>query len=424
MEKKLLKLDSLESATLSLSGKLSKVQSRMETISGQMSNFSIELSKLDKKWEIRTADLSAKVSKLEGDRGRLKSDWAAYKGSLNKDLSQINKNGELQSNKIKDLENQVSKFKEKLSSIANLEEKLAATEQLAIDLKKKMDSLCELEDKIKQATNDKFEELKAAIKKEVRAEVIHEFRINQRAANAEVRYDVLRGEAFAKRHNLIICSLPETEAENGDFQGVKDFFKNSMDLPNIRIQEVYRLGNISEGSSYTRPLVVRFPQVKDRWKVWNKRTHIKCDNNSPIWIQQDLPKQLRDDLRILNRVAKMARLQPSKYNDVKVKDFKLHINGRVYVPNNLRQLPSDLQPEGVYTPRSDSSVVFFTKQSPLSNHHQSRFTLDGVTYSCVEQCLAHHKASIMGDNALANQALQSDNPADHKIILNMLKKGN
>lgn len=424
MENKLTKMDSLETMTLSLSGKLSKVQSRTDKIADQMSNFSHQLSKQDKKWETRMADISRRISKVEDDRGRLKSDWEVCKTDIDKDLSQAKKMVDLQASRISELETQLSEYIQKINYIDAIEERLKLEEQQTATLKQKLDSIGKLEEKIKQAADEKFETLKAAIKKEVRVEVIHEFRINQKAANTEVRYDILKGEALAKRHNLIVRELTETSSEDQDIQGAKDFFKDRMGLPDMRIDEAYRLGTLFEGSTYSRPLAIRFPQVKDRWKVWNKRASIKNDSKNPIWIQQDLSKQLCEDLRILHRVTRMARLQPSKYDRVKVKDFKVHINGRMYGAYNLRQLPPDLQPEVAYTPRSESSVVFFTKQSPLSNHHHSQFTLDDITYSSVEHYLAYHKALIMGNNELADSAFQSDNPADHKVILNKLKAGN
>lgn len=83
-----------------------------------------------------------------------------------------------------------------------------------------------------------------------------------------------------------------------------------------------------------------------------------------------------------------------------------------------------LQPEYVYTPRSDETVVFFTRYSPLSNHHRSPFTLEGTSYVCVEQFLAQQKALLAGNQQLAERAMESPDPADHKVVLNILKKEN
>lgn len=263
--------------------------------------------------------------------------------------------------------------------------------------------------------------LKVALRKEVRAEIIHEFRINQRAANAEVKYDMLKGKAFAKRHNLIICGLPEDTADMTDWQVAKEFFKNRLELPHLQIDVAYRLGTYSAASSNPRPLAVRFMKIADRWKVWNRRAKIDNLGKRSAWIQEDLPKQLREDQRVLLRIAKCARAQPKVYGNPRVKDFELQLNGHSYAVGDVRKLPADLQPEVVYTPRSDNSVVFFTKHSPLSNHHRASFSVEGTTFSCVEQYLAYHKATMLEYPDLATSAMETDDPADHKVILNMLK---
>lgn len=380
MENKILKLDTLdtlESINISLRSDISKMKSTMEDLTGQVSHFTEELSKLDNKWEKHTTELVTKMSKLEANCSKNRADWEACKGTLKGDISLAQSDIAQNSSKIRALESQIAATKEGMVGISELAERLSQLESQLSLQKEKLDSLDKLEDKIKGATENKFQDLKGAIKKEVRAEVIHEFRINQKAANAEIKYDRPKDLVFIKRQNLIICGLAETFSEEADLQAVKDLFKDRLGLMNLDIDDVYRLGTHLEGNPNARPLVVRFTRVKDHWKVWKKRGLINSNNTNPTWIQQDLPKQLREDLRVLQRIAKMARLQPAKYGSPRVRDFMLQLNGKGYDTTNIRQLPADLHPEVVYMPRSDSTVVFFTKQSPLSNHHSSRFHLGG-----------------------------------------------
>lgn len=422
MEVKLSKLDSLESINLSVRGNVSKVQSRLDDMGNKFSKLTNELSKQDKRCEARSAELASKISKVENERKNIKLEWEAYKVTAQKDVSKMQTEVNNSRAKIRELEAQIVCQAKKLDSIAALEEGLKQAQSLAAQLKEKLDSVDNLEDKIKKAAEDKFEILKAAVKKEVRSEIIHEFRVNQRAANAEVKYDILKGKAQEKIRNVVVHGLAESNTEADDFQCIKDFFKDRMGLPNLDIDMVRRLGPPHEDPAYTRPVVVSFARVSARWRVWNKRWKIVNENRSPAWIQEDLPKQLREDLRVLQRIAKMARLQPDKYAGVRVRDFKIRINDTWYGINELRKLPPDLQPEVTYTPRSQSSVIFFTKQSPLSNHFTSHFKIDGVKYTCVEQYLAHRRAALQGNDSLAEQAFQSDNPAHHKVILNMLRR--
>lgn len=60
-----------------------------------------------------------------------------------------------------------------------------------------------------------------------------------------------------------------------------------------------------------------------------------------IYIQADMPKQLRADLQVLYRVAKAAS-SIQEYKSASVKDFKLHLNGEEYTAQELETLPLPL----------------------------------------------------------------------------------
>lgn len=68
------------------------------------------------------------------------------------------------------------------------------------------------------------------------------------------------------------------------------------------------------------------------------------------------------------------------------------------------------------------AVVFFTKNSPLSNHNPSPFSINGMEFTCIEQYLALAKASLTKNEALARRAMDSKEPAEHKSNLNLLWK--
>lgn len=65
--------------------------------------------------------------------------------------------------------------------------------------------------------------------------------------------------------------------------------------------------------------------------------------------------------------------------------------------------------------------MFFTKHPPLSKHHPSEFTVNGMTFNCVEQYLALAKASLAENETLAKRAMDLKEPARHKSILNQLR---
>lgn len=52
----------------------------------------------------------------------------------------------------------------------------------------------------------------------------------------------------------------------------------------------------------------------------------------------------------------------------------------------------------------------------LSNWYPSKFTLDGVTFSSMEQYMMYRKALSFGDNKIAAQILATDNVAEIKAL--------
>lgn len=195
-----------------------------------------------------------------------------------------------------------------------------------------------------------------------------------------------------------------------------------MGLAGLHIQVTYRLCPFLSDPPHPRPLVVKFASIKDRWLVWNNKGKIPYDRDSPIRIQEDIPKKLREDVCVLQRIARVANMNRLKFGEVRVKDYKLFFQGEWYGINDIDQLPSELHPKRVYSPRSMESMVFFTKHSPLSNHHPSSFSINGMTFSCVEQYLALAKASLAKNETLAKRAMDATVPAENKTILNLLRK--
>lgn len=118
----------------------------------------------------------------------------------------------------------------------------------------------------------------------------------------------------------------------------------------------------------------------------------------------------------MQRIAKIANQKPEVYGEARVRDFCLIINGTRYGITDIKKLPLELQPEAVYTPRNEEAVVFFTKQSPLSNHYCSPFTIEGHEFSCVEQYLAYAKAGLAKNKTMEKGALEQRDPSECKVI--------
>lgn len=62
-----------------------------------------------------------------------------------------------------------------------------------------------------------------------------------------------------------------------------------------------------------------------------------------------------------------------------------------------------------------NGYVFFLR-SWLSNWTRSPFTIDGVTYSCVEQYMMAEKARLFGDSTTEAAILATDSPREQKDL--------
>lgn len=107
-----------------------------------------------------------------------------------------------------------------------------------------------------------------------------------------------------------------------------------------------------------------------------------------------------------------------------IQDFQIIINGTPYSADQLESLPSDLRPSVTSTPGNIYVVVFYGRDSKFSNHFPCRFTWDNKEFSSIEQYLAFRRTGIAGRRDLANQAMRSQDPADAKRVMNILKQSN
>lgn len=103
-----------------------------------------------------------------------------------------------------------------------------------------------------------------------------------------------------------------------------------------------------------------------------------------IKIQADHPKQLRDDINVLYRVAKAAEKIPD-FQTTSIKDYVLHLHGKAYSARQLETLPYALRPSTLAIRKTDTTLAFFSRFCPLSNHHPSVFKIEGNTFHNVEQ---------------------------------------
>lgn len=215
------------------------------------------------------------------------------------------------------------------------------------------------------------------------------------------------------------------EIKEGEDEKTKigEILQKRLGIPRPKIEMVVQMG--STDSKTPRPALVTFAHIDQRFQVWYKKSEINKDQTTKIWVQEDLPKMLRNELGASLKVQKKARSLPNKYTDIKIiKDFKIRIQGQYYSAKELELLPDALKPSKTTTPQSDNAVVFFGRSSPLSNHHICSIVIAERTFTCVEHFLAWQRANIADDHDLADEVLKMKDPSEHKQVLNSLREKN
>jgi ribA/ribD-fused uncharacterized protein len=96
------------------------------------------------------------------------------------------------------------------------------------------------------------------------------------------------------------------------------------------------------------------------------------------------------------------------------------------IKNEIQNLDLDVsKPRTTFAMQEEAEFVFFCSHKGeagyLSNWYSSKFTLDGITFNCVEQAMMWGKATLMGDQAAADLVLTLTDPKAIKALRRSVK---
>ena len=101
-------------------------------------------------------------------------------------------------------------------------------------------------------------------------------------------------------------------------------------------------------------------------------------------MKEDLPMEVENRRSRLYQIMKAAKKNNHK---AKMIADKLIIDGVQYKVDTLDKFPTHLQPPNLATKISEKAILFYGKDSYLSNFFPAPFILDGKTFLCSEQYL-------------------------------------
>jgi hypothetical protein len=141
-----------------------------------------------------------------------------------------------------------------------------------------------------------------------------------------------------------------------------------------------------------------------------------------IFVDEDVPLRTSKRKGAYRNFVQASKVLNSEIRDerdhykVTVSGDRLVYNGRHYTPDNFDMLPEGLRPEEVSTRVIGDDITFFSGQSPFSNHHRCVFTINGQTFTSVEQYFMSQKARSAGDKYSYRKIMETNDPAKQKDL--------
>jgi hypothetical protein len=228
---------------------------------------------------------------------------------------------------------------------------------------------------------------------------------------ARLEDKVLRGEIRDKHKNLIFYGLKEklTLPKEVCKTTVMGFLREHLSImEDMEIGRCHRLGSNAKPTGRPRPIIASFVRAQDRDEVWGKKTELK---ETDFYISPDLPKEIEERRAKLLPVFKLAKSMVKYQASTYLSEDRLTIDKKKYGINNLHTLPADLSLAKSATQRIGEVTVFFTSNSPLSNHYmQAPIEVKGKRYLCNEQYYFANMATAFRDNDAYKDVMKQKEP--------------
>lgn len=400
-------------------GKLDKIEESTTSLSSQILTIAQKTSEIETQVEANTTKAETNANEIHG----LKAEVSSLRELVEKQGRTIEGLTKIEEKIVKNNKRTVAEMNDLISQQKEQVDTLQATTK-----RMKSDIKSDIKSNFLHRLDDNSKRIKADVKSDMRQEINDKMKDNSKRikdAKSDMRQEIshkdLKERAFRNRFNLVFTGIQE-DPDKSAKKSVDDFLKSNLKIKDVDILSAYRIGSPpAMNSKYNRPIIATFSQLPHRNKVWRKRMNIPAENGSTtVHIHADLPKQLREDVRALYRVAKAASSIP-EFQSATIRDYALDLDGQEYLPRELESLPVPIRPSTLATRSSNEALVFFSRHSVMSNHHPSKFILQGTTFYTVEQFLAYKRAWLADHQPSIQKALNAKDPTEAKAILNSLK---
>ena len=135
-----------------------------------------------------------------------------------------------------------------------------------------------------------------------------------------------------------------------------------------------------------------------------------------IYVTEDLPEEWVDRRRVLKLIFNAARHTENLKEKLFLTKDKLVIDGKTYTANTAIEANSVIDVPGTCQRSDSEKTIFFGIHLIFSNMHTARFSVENVTYNCVEQMLQSQKAAYFNDDISHAKIMRESNPYKMKKL--------
>ena len=235
----------------------------------------------------------------------------------------------------------------------------------------------------------------------------------------EVKDNLVKLEGYSRRHNLKFFGIRENNYETKfDCKRIilQVLLNSNIRLHPKAIETAHRVGPKQHYKE--RPITVKFFHLGEKDLVLAKSEHIWYSTR--IRIEEDYAAKIEADRKVLKPIltaaSKRIDANGKREYSANLNMDKLKLNNKVYTVKNIQELPTELKPQNLATVRKNNITAFFTKDSPLSNHHLANQTIGKQVYNSNEQYFMVQKALTFGARNTAEEILKEASPGKQKSL--------
>lgn len=187
---------------------------------------------------------------------------------------------------------------------------------------------------------------------------------------------------------------------------------------NIPITDCRGLGTYNRNRK--RTVRITFLFMKHKTCLFSRKSKLP----DSIYIDEAYPESIKQKRYLLRPILKLAKTKEEFKGHCKLDKDHLIIKGKHYMMDTLKNLPEELAPYKTAQRTTETCLVFQGIYCPLSNFHQSPFSINVQIFNTAEHLIQYKKACQFNDYETSEKIRQCTDPHEAKTLSRNIDKFN